>query len=220
MSMCSLQCATAGGVQPAPWDMPFGGVQWFKGQECFHSFSKTLLEPKQSPFWMSPAMEWKWNCKEASPCISWCVHTHFYPWAKSSVLQCVLIYITNQSTVLIILVMSLHNRNLLKPQQETGEINTFEVQSCASFSTAACLKWCKRFQNIWQEQVAIYLSICYLNDNLVKPANNNSHKNRLTYILVLKELSEPSYQALYVPGSACAHSLSVVLSRFPMQCLC
>lgn len=68
--------------------------------------------------------------------------------------------------------------------------------------------------------MAIYLSICYLNDNLVKPANNNSHKNRLTYILVLKELSEPSYQALYVPGSACAHSLSVVLSRFPMQCLC
>lgn len=41
-----------------------------------------------------------------------------------------------------------------------------------------------------------YLSICYLNDNLVKPANNNSHKNSLTYTLVLKELSEQSYQAL------------------------
>lgn len=42
----------------------------------------------------------------------------------------------------------------------------------------------------------VYLSICYLNDNLVKPANNNSHKNSLTYIFVLKELSELSYQAL------------------------
>lgn len=26
MSMYSLQCATARGVQPAPWDMPLGGL--------------------------------------------------------------------------------------------------------------------------------------------------------------------------------------------------
>lgn len=44
--------------------------------------------------------------------------------------------------------------------------------------------------------MAAYLSICCLNDNLVKPANNNSHKNSLTYTLVLKELSKLSYQAI------------------------
>lgn len=58
--------------------------------------------------------------------------------------------------------------------------------------------------------MAVYLSICYLNDNLVKPANNNSHKNSLTYILVLKELSEP----FYVPGSAWAPSLSGAEQHF------
>lgn len=33
MSMHGLQYAIARGVQPAPWDMPLGGVQCFKGQE-------------------------------------------------------------------------------------------------------------------------------------------------------------------------------------------
>lgn len=51
-----------------------------------------------------------------------------------------LIYITNWSMVLIILIMSLPNRTLLIVQRDTGEINTFEVQSSACFSTVACLK--------------------------------------------------------------------------------
>lgn len=41
--------------------------------------------------------------------------------------------------------------------------------------------------------MAVYLSICYLNDNLVNSASYNSNKNSLTYILVLKEFSELSY---------------------------
>lgn len=55
-------------------------------------------------------------------------------------LLCALIYITNWSAVLIILMMSLHNQNLLIAQWETWEINTFEVPSSASFSTAVCSK--------------------------------------------------------------------------------
>lgn len=43
--------------------------------------------------------------------------------------------------LMLTVLMSLCNRNLLTAPQETGEVNAFEVPSSTPFSTVACLKW-------------------------------------------------------------------------------
>ena len=89
---------------------------YFKGRECFHFFSKTLREWKQSPFKTCSPIEWKLSYEGALPYVSQHVYRHLDPWNnKGNVLLYALIYVTNWSTV-IILMMSLHNRNLLIAQ--------------------------------------------------------------------------------------------------------
>lgn len=76
-----------------------------------------LVEQKQSPFKMRAPIEWKLSYKGALPFVSQHVYTHSDPWNnRRSVLLYALIYITNWSMVLTVLMMSLHNTNLLTAQ--------------------------------------------------------------------------------------------------------